>query len=515
MDDVEREPCPRCGEPTAIAGRLCPYCQGSLLVDLVTAQMGDPRSRYTAARDLSLLAPAFRPIHRVQEALAASESVLVRGLTREAARAAILILERNGGRGRAVAAEVRASTDIEPEYVKAFETAGAREWLVFLVPVLLTSGLLFFLLRGRPPSPTMGPQPTPRVTLDSGNGPSKPSLPELAARALDSTASVLCASSGGAGFFVTPDLLVTNDHVLCPKGSPVEVVLHDGRKLPGQVEARDDWIDIALVRVPGAAVRPLPLGDATAVAPGETVLIIGNPFGLDFTVTQAIISHDQRNLFGIAYLQFDGNVNPGNSGGPLLDSEGRAVGVVSMMMVNARGLGLALPVNYLYEMPSTKMPLPVPAPDFARWRVLQERVKQQDKLEADTAWAALRKPGLSSAAMDPRGEVYAVIVECGMPAGATPFTFELLLNELVVCHPTAIVESWDLYAHQREHPMRDARYVRWLEKIGLGSDIYVGTATVRMEGCPDRASVLGAQLLLREADPGLNRAVIRMIREMP
>lgn len=513
MDDIRREPCPRCGEPTAIAGRFCPYCRGSLLVDLVAARMGDPRGRYKAARDLSLLAASFRPIHRVQEALAVSESVVARGITREMAHAAIRILQANGGEGRALAAEE--DTGIEPEYAEAFRSPSVRERLVVLVPVLVTAVLVLFLLRSRPASPVIPPRPGPRVTVPSGDAPSrKLSLEELAARALDSTASVLCASSGGAGFFVAPDLLVTNDHVLCPKASPVEVVLRDGRKLPGQVETRDEWLDVALVRVPGAAVKPLPLGDATAVAPGETVLMIGNPVGMDFTVTQAIISHSQRSVFGIAYLQFDANVNPGNSGGPLLTAQGRAVGVVSMMVVNARGLGLALPVNYLYEMRSTRLPLPVPPPDFDRWRMLLDQVKRQDELEASTAWAALRKPGLSAAAMDLAGEVYAVVVERGMPAGATPFTFELLQNDRVICSPTAIVESWDFFTRQRERPMQDARYVRWLEKIGLGSDMYVGTATLRMEGCPDRASVLGAQLLLREADPGLNRAVIRMIREV-
>ena len=513
MEDVEREPCPRCGEPTAIGGRVCPRCQGTLLVDLIAAPIPDPRLRYRAARDLSRLGPPFPSLGRLQQLLATSESVVAPQITRAMARNGLQVLQANGGRGSVVAREEVAGGIDVPEYEEAFRSSRLSERLVYIVPVLLVGALLLVLLRPRP-----RPAATAKAALPSPSAATLPGHPtpaprEVIAKALDSTASVVCSGSAGAGFFVAPDLLVTNDHVLCGRAPP-DVVLHDGRRLRGEVRSRNEWLDLALVRVPGAAARPLPLGDATRVAAGDAVLMIGNPVGMDFTVTPTIVSHPARNLFGIVYLQFDGNVNPGNSGGPLLDSEGKAIGVVSMMIRNARGLGLALPINYLYEMQSGELPLPIPAPDFAAWQTRLARGRRAEEQEIETLRTAFRKPGLSGAAIGPTGEAFAIIVARGMPSSAIPFSFELFENERLLCRPTGIVESWDFWSRRREDPRQDARYLRWLEKAGLAGDLYVGTALLHLETCPDPASLIGAQLILREADPALDRAVFRPMQEV-
>jgi serine protease Do len=359
-----------------------------------------------------------------------------------------------------------------------------------------------------------GSEPNGPVTKPAAQAQPTPSLRDLAALALDSTATLRCPRSSGSGFFVAPDLLVTNEHVLCTSGAAVDVVLRDGRRLSGSAEVRDDWLDVALVRVPGAAVKPLALGDASLVEPGETVLMIGSPLGMDFSVTRAIVSHSQRNVLGIAYLQFDGNVNPGNSGGPLLDARGRAIGIASMMVAHSQRLGLALPVNYLYDLPGSRLPLPVPPPDFGRWRSLLERVKNQDDRDVSDARLSFTRPGLGGAAIGPSGAVFAIIVVRGRPAGAIPFTFDLVQDGRTVCNPTAIVETWDFYKKQSAQTTQDSRYLRWLQKNGLGNDILVGTAPLHMEGCPDPASVLGSELVLPGADFGIGRAVIGMYREV-
>jgi serine protease Do len=514
MEDVEREPCPRCGEPAPIGGRVCPRCQGTLLVDLVAAAIPDPRLRYRAARDLSRLGFPFPSLRSLQELLSTSESVVASEITRAMARNALQVLQANGGHGRAVAREEVARGVDVPLYEEAFRPSRLSGRLVFIVPVLLAGAALLLLLsrprprpvaaaRAAPPSsataaPPVHPTPAPR---------------EVIAKALESTASVVCFGSSGAGFFVAPDLLVTNDHVL-RGNAPPEVVLHDGRRLRGEIRSRDDWLDLALVRVPGASARPLPLGDATRVAAGDAVLMIGNPVGMDFTVTPTIVSHAARNLFGIAFLQFDGNVNPGNSGGPLLDSAGRAIGIVSMLVKNAQGIGLALPVNYLYELHSAELPLPIPAPDFTAWEARLTRGRREEKREIETLRAAFRKPGLSGAAIGPTGEAFAILIARGMPSGAMPFSFDLVENERLLCRPTGIVESWDFWSRRREDPRQDARYLRWLEKAGLAGDLYVGTALLHMEACPDQVTLVGAQLILREAEPGLDRAVFRAMQEV-
>ena len=99
-----------------------------------------------------------------------------------------------------------------------------------------------------------------------------------------------------------------------------------------------------------------------------------------------------------------------------------------------------------------------------------------------------------------------------MPSGAMPFSFDLFDNERLLCRPTGIVESWDFWSKRRDDPRQDARYLRWLEKAGL-ADISVGSALLHLDGCPDPAALVNAELLLRDADPVYNRTVVRPMRE--
>jgi S1-C subfamily serine protease len=326
---------------------------------------------------------------------------------------------------------------------------------------------------------------------------------------------VFSGAFSGSGFFVAPDLLITNDHVLSSAGGGIQVALRDGRRLAGVAEVRDDWLDLALVRVPGGNVRPLLLGDATSVAPGDACLLIGNPIGMEFTVTEAIISHNRRSVFGIAYLQFDANVNPGNSGGPLLASDGRVIGIVSMAVAGSRGLGLALPVNYLFETQAARVPLPVPEPDFPAWRALLREVREQDERDAAEARAAFDKPALAGAAIDPAGEIVIAVAVRGMPSGAMPLRFDLFRDDRLLCSPTAIVEAWDPFGSARPRPVEDSRRARWLARVGLGHQLYVGTAPLRIEGCHQASSLLGAHLLLKSGDPAADRTVVRTMRMVP
>lgn len=166
---------------------------------------------------------------------------------------------------------------------------------------------------------------------------------------LSATVALRCGPRIGAGFFVASNEVVTNLHVSGQGGDPIEVQLREGQTASAWVERSSERLDVALLRVSGltAPPLPLPLGDATSLGPGSPVLAAGSPVGLDFTVTQAILSHAERTILGVVYLQFDGSVNPGNSGGPLVDDAGRAIGIVSMKAHGASGISLALPVNYL------------------------------------------------------------------------------------------------------------------------------------------------------------------------
>jgi len=167
--------------------------------------------------------------------------------------------------------------------------------------------------------------------------------------------------TSGSGFVIdTRGHIVTNDHVV-EEANAVQVVFSDGTVAGAQVLGRDPYSDLAVVRVdvPSERLVPLELGDSSTLRVGQRVVAIGNPFGLDGTMTVGIVSALGRTLpaqviqssgrfSNPEIIQTDAAINPGNSGGPLLDTRGRVVGVNtairSLTGVNS-GVGFAVPVN--------------------------------------------------------------------------------------------------------------------------------------------------------------------------
>lgn len=152
----------------------------------------------------------------------------------------------------------------------------------------------------------------------------------------------------GSGFLVTQDgYVVTNAHVV-GRDTEVQVRLASGRRFKGTVVGRDPRVDLALVKVEGEGFPVLPLGDSEAVKVGELVLALGHPFGLEQTVSLGIVSRKGAPLLaaapGFDFIQTDAAVNPGNSGGPLVNVAGQVVGVNTMAARNG-SIGFAIPVN--------------------------------------------------------------------------------------------------------------------------------------------------------------------------
>jgi len=157
----------------------------------------------------------------------------------------------------------------------------------------------------------------------------------------------------GSGVVISSDgYIVTNAHVIEDVES-IKVIFDDGRELDAKVVGRDTKTDIALIRVePEKPLFALPLGDSDDVRPGEWVVAIGNPFGLEHTVTAGIVSAKHR-VIGQGsyddYIQTDAAINPGNSGGPLLNLKGEVVGINTAIRPAANTIGFAVPVNMAKE----------------------------------------------------------------------------------------------------------------------------------------------------------------------
>ncbi len=155
--------------------------------------------------------------------------------------------------------------------------------------------------------------------------------------------------SMGSGFVLTADgHIVTNNHVV-EGASDIQVKLADGRELSAKVLGRDPKSDLALLKVEATGLPVIPLGDSAALQVGEPVMAIGNPFGLDQTVTTGIVSATGRVIGSGPYdnfIQTDASINPGNSGGPLINSRGEVVGINTAIFSRSGGsvgIGFAVP----------------------------------------------------------------------------------------------------------------------------------------------------------------------------
>ena len=156
----------------------------------------------------------------------------------------------------------------------------------------------------------------------------------------------------GSGFIINEDgKILTNAHVV-DGAEKVTVTLKDGRTFEGKVMGRDTVTDVAVVKIDGKDLPTVKVGDSNSLQPGEMAIAIGNPLGLDNTVTQGIISAtgrssgqvgipDQR----VSFIQTDAAINPGNSGGPLLNQKGEVIGINTAIIQGTQGLGFAIPID--------------------------------------------------------------------------------------------------------------------------------------------------------------------------
>jgi S1-C subfamily serine protease len=258
--------------------------------------------------------------------------------------------------------------------------SGRGRWIMLLLELALlaviASAFVWAALVGnRPTAVAVSPSPTPAMQIAPTVGPTviPLSVTDLEARIADvyreAGSSVVNITSrsvsydfffnpiprqgSGSGFFYdTQGHIVTNYHVIAD-ADELQVTLADGQTVPAQIVGSDPSNDLAVIKVdlPAGSIRPLPIGDSTQVYVGQFVLAIGNPFGLERTLTFGIVSalgrviESPNQRFIGEVIQSDVAINPGNSGGPLLNLTGQVIGVNSAILspsgANA-GIGFAI-----------------------------------------------------------------------------------------------------------------------------------------------------------------------------
>lgn len=156
----------------------------------------------------------------------------------------------------------------------------------------------------------------------------------------------------GSGFVLSADgQILTNAHVVADTDT-VSVTLKDGRSFEGRVVGSDAVTDVAVVKIQASNLPVVKLGSSEGILPGQWAIAIGNPLGLDNTVTAGIISAIGRSSSQVGvpnkrvnFIQTDAAINPGNSGGPLLNDRGEVIGVNTAIRADAQGLGFAIPIE--------------------------------------------------------------------------------------------------------------------------------------------------------------------------
>jgi len=257
-----------------------------------------------------------------------------------------------------------------------------RRGMGAVLAVALVAGLLSGALAG-----VAGYRIVERSDAGAATNPSGPALgaPASANRAPQSVAGIAAAAlpsvvsiqvtgargrGTGSGFVIRKDgYILTNNHVVASAadGGEIEVAFKDGSRRAATIKGRDSYSDVAVLKVSGQELKPLPLGDSDSVAVGDPVVAVGSPLGLAGTVTSGIVSalnrpvraggseregSEDKQTF-LSAVQTDAAINPGNSGGPLLDGSARVIGVNSAIATlssgggraGSIGLGFAIPID--------------------------------------------------------------------------------------------------------------------------------------------------------------------------
>lgn len=499
-ETISRESCPRCKKPVDPAARRCPDCRGSLLVDVIvdSAPPGE-RARYNLAKALSQLDPPSPSFSAAQQAISIPHSVLMDGVTRDTARRLLHTLKENGSRASM-------PPHVEVEIVE--ETGSLTN---FFVVILLVGAIAFALyawtwrLRN-PTGETVKPagarvERAARAATVARVAPLD--LDAISKKTLPALVELRCRASRASGFLVAPDMVLTSAGALCPAGEPVRAVLGGGREVRGtavRLDDRDERLGLALVRIPGSGVEPLPFGDASTLRTGNRVVLFSGS-----EARQGTVGNTVRSVLGTGYFLVE--PAPGNPGSPILNVLGRVVGVVTSPPDIAGHPGFVVPINYVYT--GDRRLIDPPArlrPDAEGWNEYLVRALEADREEVQLYISDIPQPALLAARAVPgRGVIGTFLMHDVEPPKPRVLRLTVRSADKDLCQVNAYVLGWNkVDTASPGAPAAGSLYFQWLLSNNLLQDAYQGFATLDLGACP-RQDLRGALIVLDDGDERADR----------
>lgn len=356
--------CPYCGEKISEDARLCRHCNRQVYYQLVVVSSLEDRQKYGLYKTWQELPKQefkYLPLssyEMVKDQLDKIPTTLAWDLTKK--QADTLIAKLSG-----LPLEIRLQTAV-PSGFYVQEKSASSHWASFVygAVAILCLGLGVVLwtqpraIEDIPQLPAIqisGPTPSERPRTETPRQENSPSTSNPARtfdrkeieHILDATVFITDGKTLGSGFFITDDgYIASNAHVTSSMQKPI-VILRNGQQYQAQKISEDPRIDASIIHIDIRNVAYFELGDANDLYAGQTVLTVGNPGGLAFTITRGIVSYVGRDIKGVPYIQTDAAINKGNSGGPLVTDDLKVVGINSLTSANEQGISFSLPINFL------------------------------------------------------------------------------------------------------------------------------------------------------------------------
>lgn len=370
-----------------------------------------------------------------------------------------------------------------------------------VIPTLLViAGLVLVVLRS--PQDTVADVRLPRHV--DGHRTALSSR-EVIFAAMQSSATIRSPTAEGIGFFIGKEQLITSAQFVGRLKSEVEVLLTDGRLLSATVVRSDPWLDCALVEVPGAEASALELGDATGLERGETIMAVSNAQTADFTASLGIVSHTSRIELGISYFEIDAGF--GGSGGPVLDSFARVVGIVTSARTGSSSLRLALPINYLYSGDENLLRREPDSTVGGRWHEILARAAKEEKQQLEGVRLSLQRPTLVSAAGKSPDGIMAVVGQFAVnPPSREQLAFDIERDGARLCSVSSAFTDWKVRS-RTSGDYSDRRMLKWLDRHGIAARFYTATNHVPSYGCPE--NLREATLIVKSGDSRADRVIIQ------